>query len=93
MSTKSTPSDSGNLENRIFMPIAKFGFPIVLAVFFMWFFFMSYLPKTEERSNNMINMCFITMKDLNRSIQGLENIMGKVNEKIDQNNICYAAKK
>lgn len=75
------------------MPIAKFGFPIVLAVFFMWFFFMSYLPKIDERAQNMINMCFGTMKDLTHSIQGLETVMGKVSEKIEQNNFCPQGKK
>lgn len=86
-------ADNGSLENRIFMPIAKFGFPIVLAVFFMWFFFISYLPKTEERSQNMINMCFVTMKDLTHSIQGLEGVMGKMSERIEQNNLCSSPKK
>lgn len=85
--------DTASLENRIFMPIAKFGFPIVLAVFFMWFFFISYLPKTEERSQSMINMCFNTMKDLNHSIQGLESVMGKMSDKIEQNNLCSSTKK
>ena len=87
------PQEIVNIENRIFGPIAKFGFPLVLAVFMIGIFFFSYLPRTEERLQGMITMCFSNMKDITHTAQTLEIAVNRMQDKIEQSNLCQSPKK
>lgn len=65
-------SNTQSIEHWVVSLITKFGFPLALAIFLLYWFFIFYFPRTEERMREQANACLQAIKDTATSVQNLE---------------------